>query len=187
MDDNRPMSDSTPIQKMLRPQRRVRYLKMIAVFKIIQGLLLFSIGISLLVLHSRARWLDAISDWVDGELMVAHSRSVLYLLSRLQDAVAGGLLQVTGWVALFFALVLCIEGVGVYLQQRWAELLMVVATAVFIPFEVRHAWLHPGAAVIIILTLNCFIVWFVYRVLRRERRELQSAPAEEENKILEVR
>jgi len=99
------MSDSTPIQKMLRPQRRVRYLKMIAVFKIIQGLLLFSVGISLLVLHSRARWLDAISDWVDGELMVAHSRSVLYLLSRLQDAVAGGLLEITGWVALFFALV----------------------------------------------------------------------------------
>ncbi len=186
MDDNTAMSASTPIQKMLRPQRRVRYLKMIALFKIIQGLLLFSVGVSLLALHSRARWLDAISDWVDGELMVAHSRSVLYLLSRLQDVVAGGLLQVTGWVALFFALLLCTEGVGVYLQQRWAELLMVVATASFIPFEVRHAWRHPGAVVVVILALNCFIVWFVYRVLRRERGEERAAPPKE-SEILEVR
>jgi hypothetical protein len=160
---------------------------MIGVFKIIQGLLLLSVGISLLVLHSRARWLDAISDWVDGELMVAHSRSVLYLLSRLQDVVAGGLLQVTGWVALFFALVLCTEGVGVYLQQRWAELLMVVATAALIPFEVRHAWFHPGAVVIVILALNCFIVWFVYRVLRRERREEQTAELTRKGEVLEVR
>jgi hypothetical protein len=181
------MSSAAPIQQMLRPQRRVRYLKIIAVFKILQGLLLFCIGISLLFLHSRVRWLDAVSDWVDGELMVVHSRAVLYLLTRLQDVVSGGLLRVTGWVALFFSFVLCTEGIGVYLQQRWAELLMVVATAAFIPFEVRHAWLHPGAVAILILVVNCFIVWFVYRVLRRERREEQDAPLAKEDTVLETR
>lgn len=181
------MSSAAPIQQMLRPQRRVRYLKIIAVFKILQGLLLFSIGISLLFVHSRIRWLDAISDWVDGELMVVHSHAVLYLLTRLQDVVAGGLLRVTGWVALFFAFLLCTEGIGVYLQQRWAELLMVVATAAFIPFEVRHAWLHPGAVAILILAVNCFIVWFVYRVLRRERREEQDAPVAKADAVLEAR
>jgi uncharacterized membrane protein (DUF2068 family) len=97
------------------------------------------------------------------------------------------LLRVTGWVALFFAFVLCTEGIGVYLQQRWAELLMVVATAAFIPFEVRHAWLHPGAVAILILVVNCFIVWFVYRVLRRERREEQDAPLAKEDTVLETR
>lgn len=182
------MSTAAPIQQMLRPQRRVRYLKLIAVFKILQGLLLLSLGISLFVLHSRARWLDAISDWADGELMLAHSRTVLYLLTQLQDVVAGGLLRVTAWVAVFFAVVLCTEGVGVYLQQRWAELLMVIATAVFIPFELRHAWLHPGVVVILILILNCFIVWFVYRCLRREKREEEAAPpATEKSAVLETR
>ena len=181
------MSTAVPIQQMLQPRRRARYLKIIAVFKIVQGLLLFCIGISLLFLHSRVRWLDAISDWVDGELMVVHSRAVLYLLSRLQDVVAGGLLRVTGWVALFFAAVLCTEGFGVYLQQRWAELLMVVATAAFIPFEVRHAWLHPNAVAVLILLVNCFIVWFVYRVLRRERREERSAAVAQEDAVLETR
>ena len=142
------MTQEAPIQQIRQSQRRIRFLKIIAIFKIVQGILLLSIGISLALLHSRTRWLDAISDWVDGELMVVHSRGVLYLLNRLQDVVAGGVLQVTGWVALFFAVVLCTEGIGVYLQQRWAELLMVVSTAAFIPLEVRHAWLHPGAVAI---------------------------------------
>ena len=89
--------------------------------------------------------------------------------------VAGGLLQVTGLVALFYAVVLFTEGIGVYFQQRWAEMLMVLATATLIPFEVRHVWFHPGAVAIIILAVNCFIVWFLYRVLRRERREEHTA------------
>ncbi len=173
------MSTSAPIQKMLRPQKRARYLKMIAIFKILQGAILLGIGISLLFLHSRTRWMEGISDWVDGELMVAHSRAMLYFLSRLQAVMTGGLLQLTGLIALFTSALLFTEGIGVYLQKRWAEMLMVFATALLIPFEVRHAWLHPGAVSILILSVNCFIVWYLYRVLRRERREQVMAAAEE--------
>jgi uncharacterized membrane protein (DUF2068 family) len=173
------MDTAAPIEKMMRPQRRVRYLKIIAIFKILQGAILLAIGVSLLFLHSRTRWMEGISDWVDGELMVVHSRAMLYLLNKLQDVVAGGLLQMTGLVALFYAAVLFTEGVGVYLQRRWAEMLMVFATATLIPLEVRHIWFHPGAVAIIILVVNCFIVWFLYRVLRRERREETMAAAEE--------
>lgn len=181
------MSDEAPIPKMLRPQRRVRYLKMIAIFKISQGMILLGIGISLLFLHSRTRWLDAISDWVDGELMVAHSRTMLFFLSRVQDVVTGGLLQATGLLALFTAIVLCTVGIGVYLQKRWAEFLLVVATAALIPFEIRHAVLHPGAVAIIILAVNCFIVWYLYRVLRREQREASSGSLAEESEAAGIR
>lgn len=181
------MSDEAPIPKMLRPQRRVRYLKMIAIFKILQGMILLAIGISLLFLHSRTHWLDAISDWVDGELMVAHSRTMLFFLNRVQDVVTGGLLHVTGLVALFSAIVLCTVGVGVYFQKHWAELLLVLATATLVPFEIRHAIFHPGAVVFIILAVNCFIVWYLYRVLQRERREAGSGSLAEENEVAEIR
>lgn len=181
------MSDEAPIPKMLRPQRRVRYLKMIAIFKILQGLILFAIGISLLFLHSRTHWLDAISDWVDGELMVAHSRTVLFFLNSLQNVVTGGLLQMTGLIALVTAVVLCTVGVGVYFQKYWAELLLILATATLIPFEIRHAIFHPGAVVVIILAVNCLIVWYLYRVLRRERREARIAARVEESAVVEVR
>jgi uncharacterized membrane protein (DUF2068 family) len=182
------MSGPGAIPAMLRGKRRARYLKIIGLFKIGQSLLLFSLGISLLVLHSRTLWLDAISDWVDGELMAAHSRTVMYLLNRLQEVVTGGFFQVTGWIAIFFGAVLGTAGIGVYLQKTWAEYLLLIATAALIPLEVRHAWLHPGLVVILILTLNCFIVWFIYRVLRRERAESRAAPPEkEEREVLEVR
>jgi uncharacterized membrane protein (DUF2068 family) len=178
------VSNAATIQKMLQPQRRGRYLKIIAIFKILKGVLLLSIGISLLFLNSRTRWLDAIGDWADDELLLVHSRPVVYLLGRLQEVVAGGQLRVTGLVSLFYAAVLFTEGIGVYLQQRWAEMLMVFATAALIPFEVNHLWHRPSVVAALVLAANCFIVWFLYRVLRREKREAL-APAG--SKVLEVR
>ncbi|MGI8956477.1 MAG: DUF2127 domain-containing protein [Chthoniobacterales bacterium] len=181
------MSTPAPIQKMLRPQRRVRYLKMIAIFKILQGAILLTIGVSLLFLHSRTRWMVNISDWVDGELMVAHSRGMLYFLNRLQDVMTGGLLQLTGVIALFTAGILFTEGIGVYRQKRWAEMLMVFATGALIPFEIRHVCYHPGVVAILILAVNCSIVWFLYRVLKRERREEAQAASSAEPVVVETR
>jgi uncharacterized membrane protein (DUF2068 family) len=63
---------------------------------------------------------------------------------------------------------------------------MVVATAALIPLEVRHVWLHPGTVAILILAVNCFIVWFVYRVLRRQKLEEQAAHAHEGSAVLQA-
>jgi uncharacterized membrane protein (DUF2068 family) len=60
------------------------------------------------------------------------------------------------------------EGIGVYLQKRWGELLMIFATAALIPLEIRHIWHRPSVAAFVILGVNVFIVWFLYRVLKRE-------------------
>ena len=165
------MNKDAPVPKMLQPQRRVRYLKIIAIFKILKGVVLLSVGISLLFLNSRTRWLDAIADWADDELLLVHSRPIVYLLGKLQDVVAGGQLRVTGLVSLFYAAVLFTEGIGVYLQKHWAEMLMVFATGALIPFEVLHLWHRPSWTAGVVLGVNCFIVWFLYRVLRREKRE----------------
>jgi len=50
-------------------------------------------------------------------------------------------------------------------------MLMVFATGAMIPFEVLHLYHRPSAVAAIIVAANCFIVWFLYRVLRREKRE----------------
>jgi len=78
-------------------------------------------------------------------------------------------LRATGFLALFYTAILFTEGIGVYMEQRWAELLMICATAALIPLEVRHIWHHPGAVGALILLVNCFIVWFLYRVLKRDK------------------
>ena len=154
--------------KILRPTNRVRYLKLIALFKISKGILLLVLGFSLLFLNARTGWLDAISDWAADEILLKHSKAVRFLLAKLQDVLAGGALHATGLLALFYASVLFTEGIGVYLQKRWAVYFMVFATGALIPLEVRHIFHRPSIAALAILLINCFIVWFLYRVLRRE-------------------
>lgn len=172
------MADLTDEPKILRPQNRVRYLKLIALFKIGKGVLLLTLGVSLLFLNARTRWLDAISDWAADEILLAHGRATVWLLNRLQAMVAGEHLRATGFLALFYSGILFTEGIGVYLQQRWAEFLMVFATAGLIPLEIRHIVHRPSLAAVTILAINCFIVWFLYRVLKREPRR-RPAPVPE--------
>lgn len=161
------MTNPDPTSPLFGQQRRSRYLKLIAIFKIVKGFLLLGIGFSLLVLNSRTLWLDALSDWADEEVLLTHGKIVLYLLNKMQGVLADGQLRVPGLLALFYSAILFTEGIGVYLQKRWAEFLMVFATATLIPFELRHIYHHPGVAGILVLAVNCFIVWFLVRVLRR--------------------
>ena len=163
--------------RILRPQTRVRYLKLIALFKIGKGLVLLCFGLSVFVLNSKPAWVDAVSDWIDDEALVVHGKAAHFLLTRLQEVLQGGTLQAAALVALFYAAILFTEGLGVYFQKRWAEFLMIIATAALIPLEVRHLVARPSFGVAIILLANCFIVWFLYRVLRREPAHLPAAPA----------
>ena len=165
-------SDPTHVPAILEEHRRVRYLKLIALFKILKGLLLFVLGFSLLFLNSRPAWLDQISDWTDDQILLHHSRPVHFLLSKLQDVLAGGgVLRATALLSLFYCAMLFTEGLGVYFQKRWAEWLMICATGALVPVEVRHLWHRPSLVALVILLANCFIVWFLYLVLKREKPE----------------
>jgi uncharacterized membrane protein (DUF2068 family) len=168
---------------ILQEPRHHRYLKLIALFKIGHGVLLLLLGISLLFLNARTRWMDFLSSWTADELLMRHSKAVDYLLSKLQAILAGGVLRATGFLALFYAAVLFTVGIGVYMQQRWAEWLMIFATAALIPLEVWHIWHRPGLAAIVILIANCFIVWFLYFVLRRKPNP---APAQGQPELAKI-
>jgi uncharacterized membrane protein (DUF2068 family) len=163
------MSKPTHEPAILREPRRHRFLRLIALFKIGKGILLLLLGVSLLFLNARTRWMDALSNWTADEILLEHSKAVDYLLNKLQAVLSGGTLRATGFLALFYTAVLFTEGIGVYMEQRWAELLMIFATAALIPLEVRHIWHHPGLTGALILLVNCFIVWFLYSVLKRDK------------------
>ncbi|PYK06939.1 MAG: hypothetical protein DME66_02970 [Verrucomicrobia bacterium] len=173
------MSNPAHVPVILQEPRRHRYLKLIALFKIGKGVLLLSLGISLLFLNARTRWMDLLSNWAADEILMEHSKPVAFLLHKLQGVLQGGALRATGFLALFYTAVLFTEGIGVYMEQRWAELLMIFATAALIPLEVRHIWHRPSLAAIVILIVNCFIVWFLYFVLRR-RPNSMAPPIERE-------
>src|SRR4026209_2833379 len=172
--------NKTPHETGIRQgARRVRDLKLIALFKIAKGALLLVLGVSLVFLNARTRWIDALSNWTADEILLEHSKAVAYLLHKLQAVLAGGTLRATGLLALFYSAVLFTEGIGVYMQQRWAELLMIFATASLILLEVRHLWHRPGLVGALILLANCFIVWFLYRVLKRDKAKRHTAQPRE--------
>lgn len=169
---------------ILQETRRIRYLKLIAIFKIAKGVLLLVLGLSLLFLNARSGWMDSVSNWIADEILLKHSKPVAFLLHKLQAMLAGGTLRATGFLALFYTAILFTEGIGVYMQQRWAEFLMIFATATLIPIEIRHLWHRPGLVGVLILLANCFIVWFLYRVLKRDKAQTQPA---ERAELLETR
>jgi uncharacterized membrane protein (DUF2068 family) len=154
---------------ILQGTRRVRYLRLIAIFKIAKGVLLLVLGVSLLFVNARTGWMDGLSNWIADEILLKHSKPIAFLLQKLQVAIVGGTLRATALLALFYSVILLTEGIGVYMQQRWAEFLMIFATATLIPLEIRHLWHHPDLIGVLILLANCFIVWFLYSVLKRDR------------------
>src|SRR5436309_451618 len=156
------MGKPAHVPAILREPRRHRYLKLIALFK-----------------NSRTRWMDAMSDWTADEILMKHSKAIHYLLNKLQGVLAGGVVRGTGFLALLYAAVLFTEGIGVYMEQRWAELLMIFATAALIPLEVRNVWHHPDLVGVLILLANCFIVWFLYSIIKRDKTEPQVSKAPE--------
>src|SRR5438874_7071939 len=173
------MGKPAHVPAILLEPRRHRYLKLIALFKISKGVPLLLLGVSLLFLNSRTRWMDAMSDWTADEILMKHSKAIHYLLNKLQGVLAGGVVRGTGFLALFYAAVLFTEGIGVYMEQRWAEILMIFATAGLIPIEIRHLWHRPGLVSALILLVNCFIVWFLYRVLKRDKAKSHVAQPSE--------
>ena len=168
------MSELAHEPAILQGAHRVRYLKLIGLFKISKGALLLVLGVSLLFLNARTRWIDALANWTADEILLEHSRPIAFLLHKLQTVLADGALRATGFLALFYSAVLFTEGIGVYMQQRWAELLMIFATAALIPIEVRHLLHQPGLVGALILVANCLIVWFLYLVLKRDRPKAHS-------------
>ena len=61
------MSNPAHVPAILQEPRRHRYLKLIALFKIAKGFLLLVLGVSLVFLNARTRWMDALSNWTAFE------------------------------------------------------------------------------------------------------------------------
>ena len=61
---------------------------------------------------------------------------------------------------------------------------MIFATGALIPLEIRHVWRsliwhRPVIVPLALLLANCFIVWFLYMVLRRSKPQHRAEPKPE--------
>jgi len=65
-----------------------------------------------------------------------------------------------------YAGLLLTEGIGLLLQQHWAEYFTVITTAGLIPLEIFELYKHPTALKVAILVINILIVWYLVRKIR---------------------
>jgi len=142
---------------------RDRVLTVIALIKFGKALVVSAVGFGALqLIHSSLR--DQANAMFDALGQSVDVIPVLRLLRQI-GALAPTSLRLFGAGAFLYAALFVTEGVGLWLQKRWAEYLTVVATASFIPFEIfeiiRLRTLPRFGA----LALNVLVViYLIYRI-----------------------
>jgi uncharacterized membrane protein (DUF2068 family) len=140
--------------------------------RFLRGLILFAAGVYLLFHLS--------TDF--GQLAERVTRSVeldprQHFLHRLIDRLhrlRAHELRIVASVAIGYGVLELVEGVGLWLDQLWAEYLTVIATSLLIPLELYELVVHPTVWKAGGILINVLIVLYLASALRRRLRSSSS-------------
>lgn len=147
-------------------------LALIAIFKLIKGVLLLAAAIGLFkMIHSDVS--ATVEHWITALRMDPDSRHFQWLLEKLA-AISPQQMKAMSLGSFFYSALLLTEGIGLWLELRWAEYLTIIATSSFIPLELYELSKKISDPRLAILAINLAIVWYLIRTLRRGRRQRES-------------
>jgi uncharacterized membrane protein (DUF2068 family) len=150
-----------------KPRESTKTLLLIAVFKLLKGLLLIAVGIGALkLLHKDIG--DTVLRWVDVLRVDPDNRLIHGLLTRVVRVSPNQLKAISLGTFVYSALLLT-EGTGLLLRRRWAEYFTIITTAGLIPIEVYEITRHLTASKILVLLINAAIVVYLVVRVRRTR------------------
>jgi uncharacterized membrane protein (DUF2068 family) len=66
------------------------------------------------------------------------------------------------FVTLTYAAVFAVEGIGLWMQRRWAEWLTTIITASLIPLEIWELVHQPSIGAVLVLVANILIAGYLY-------------------------
>jgi uncharacterized membrane protein (DUF2068 family) len=158
-----------PAQRKKR-RKSPRGLRLIAAVKLFKGVMLLGIGLGLFALVNRD--LDEIAQKLTDRLNIDpenhYARVFLENVANIQPHT----LWHFGIWSLVYSAILLTEGIGLWLNLRWAKYLVIVSTGAFVPEEIymcvhRFNWFKLG-----VLVLNVAILaYIILLVVRREKAE----------------
>lgn len=146
---------------------QTRVVRLIALFKLLKGVLLIAVGVAALkLLHTNIAGL--VERWVALLGLEQNSRFVGRALSaaaaltpnRVRDLIVGSFL----YGGLFLT-----EGIGLWLVKRWAMWFTVIITGSFLPVETYVLVRHPSAGKTGIMAINLALVVYLIRRIRDGR------------------
>ena len=159
--------------KAADPPRSRRLLKLIALERIVRGVLLFAAGIYLLshVGTDFGKTADRIMRAVELDPRRPFLHRIVAYLHRLHASEV----RIVGIGALGYGVLELVEGTGLWLDQLWAEYLTVIATSLLIPVEIYELVRNPTVWKAGGLAINVLIVIYLVHVLRRHLEHRRAA------------
>ena len=124
-----------------------RWILLIAIFKLMKGVLLVAAGIGAMrLLHKDVgdvveRWIDVLRVDPDNHYVHAFLVKAVAVDDRTLKEISAGTFA---YAALFLT-----EGAGLLLRKRWAQYFTIIVTISFLPLEVYELARHPSAAKVI--------------------------------------
>ena len=155
---------STPISRL---ERDHRYLRWIASFNLLKGLLLLGGAVWILqFLHTDVD--TVVGNWMAALRFDLENRYIVKLLERLDLVTDRQLKQLSG-LTFFYAGLFLTEGTGLLFRQQWAKYLTLAVTTSFIPLDMQELSRPSRIPTLALLAINIAIAWFLAANLRRDR------------------
>ena len=154
------------------PSRTRLVLRLIAIERTLRGLLLLVAGVYLLLHLSTdfGQLAERISRSIDVDPRQHFVHGIVARLHRLH----AHQLRIAGIAALGYGGLELVEGVGLWLDQLWAEYLTVIATSLLIPFELyelaRHPTVWKAGGIFVNVLIVTYLAWALRRRLAAGRR-----------------
>jgi uncharacterized membrane protein (DUF2068 family) len=159
------MAKARPRPKPAGARKSTATLLLIAVFKLIKGILLLAVGIGAHRLLKRDI-AQTVTHWVDILRVDPDNRIIHSLLARVLSLTPAQLRAASVGTFVYSGLLLT-EGIGLLLRKRWAEYFTIITTAGLIPIEVYEIGKHVTAAKVGVLIINVAIVAYLVRRVRK--------------------
>lgn len=140
-------------------------LLLIALFKLIKGILLLAVGIGALKLLHRDI-AQTVAHWVDILRVDPDNRLIHRLLTRILSVTPAQLKAASAGTFVYAGLLLT-EGLGLLFRKRWAEYFTIITTAGLIPIEVYELSRRVSTAKVAVLIINVAIVAYLVRRVRK--------------------
>ena len=158
------MSNSSPTHRAHN-----QWLVLIAIYKLAQAGLFLAIGVGALhLLHKDAD--DVLAAVADRLRFNPEGRIVHFLIDRaslLNDPI----LRRIGLAAFCYAAISLAEGIGLYLEKTWGEILTLVITVSFLPWEVFEILRRITWARVSLLAINICVFWYLLMLVAQQRQQ----------------
>lgn len=149
------------------PGHHDRGLLAIALFKLAKAALLILVGAGALSLLS-ASTARRVHEWL-ADFTIRQGSRITERALHLLSVTGSGRITLVGLAAICYGLLFGLEGVGLWLEKRWAEYLTVVTTGLLIPFEAYEVARAVTATRVLALVTNVAGVAYLLYRLRHPR------------------